>query len=191
MVSGPTVVRGQVNVRGRPVLQRQSILRGQRGQPGMRGQPAIRCPRGVMSNGPMRGGPRTMMRPVLNGRGGTLPVRGRGGPVRSQLVLARSQGWQMVPQSGISLQTPIDHQNNSFVHYNAAMRSMASASETIDADDFMKEFNFLQGKEEPNSNDVLAKVLSLSGINESDISSHRQDILAEAIASSGISCMNP
>ena len=65
------------------------------------------------------------------------------------------------------------------------MRSMASASETIDADDFM------QGKEEPNSNDVLAKVLSLSGINESDISSHRQDILAEAIASSGILCMNP
>ena len=58
---------------------------------------------------------------------------------------------------------------------------MASASETIDADDFMKEFNFLQGKEEPNSNDVLAKVLSLSGINESDISSHRQDILAEAV----------
>ena len=77
------------------------------------------------------------------------------------------------------------------VQYNAAMRSMASASETIDADDFMKEFNFLQGKEEPNSNDVLAKVLSLSGINESDISRHRQDILAEAIASSGISCMNP
>ena len=114
-----------------------------------------------------------------------MPVRGRGGPVRSQLGLARGQGWQMVPQSGISFQ------NNSFVQYNAAMRSMALASETIDADDFMKEFNFLQGKEEPNSNDVLAKVLSLSGINESDISSHRQDILAEAIASSGISCMNP
>ena len=181
MVSGPTVVRGQVNVRGRPVLQRQSILREQRGQPGMRGQPAIRCPRGVMSNGPMRGGPRTMMRPVLNGRGGTLPVRGRGGPVRSQLGLARGQGWQMVPQSGISLQTPIDHQNNSFVQYNAAMRSMASASETIDADDFMKEFNFLQG-----SNDLLAKAVSLSGINGSDSSSHGQDILAEAIASSGI-----
>ena len=92
----------------------------------------------------------------------------------------------MVPQSGISLQTPIDHQNNSFVQYNAAMRSMASASETIDADDFMKEFNFLQGKEEPNSNDVLAKAMSLSGINGSDISGHRQDILAF-----GISCMNP
>jgi len=58
------------------------------------------------------------------------------------------------------------------------MRSMASASETIDADDFKKEFNFLQGKEEPNSNDVLAlaKAMSLSGINRSDISGHRQDI---------------
>ena len=87
----------------------------------------------------------------------------------------------MVPQSGISLQTPIDLQNNSFVQYNAAMRSMASASETIDADDFMKEFNFLQG-----SNDVLAKAVSLSGINGSDSSTHGQDILAEAIASSGI-----
>ena len=119
MVSGPTVVRGQVNVRGRPVLQRQSILREQRGQPGMRGQPAIRCPRGVMSNGPMRGGPRTMMRPVLNGRGGTLPVRGRGGQVRSKLVLARGQGWHTTVTpvvstlqfpKPISLQTHIDHQ---------------------------------------------------------------------------------
>ena len=47
----------------------------------------------------------------------------------------------------ISLQTHIDHKNNSFVQYNAALRSMASASETIDADDFIKEFNFLQGKQ--------------------------------------------
>ena len=68
---------------------------------------------------------------------------------------------------------------------------MASASETIDADDFMKEFNFLQGKDEPNSNDVLAKAMSLSGINGSDISIQGQDALAEAIASSGILCMNP
>ena len=58
---------------------------------------------------------------------------------------------------------------------------MALASETIDADDFMKEFNFLQG-----SNDVLSKAVSLSGINGSDSSTHGQDILAEAIASSGI-----
>ena len=60
-----------------------------------------------------------MMRPVLNGRGGTLPVRGRGGQVRSKLVLARGQGWHTTVTpvvstlqfpKPISLQTHIDHQ---------------------------------------------------------------------------------
>ena len=63
-------------------------MRGQpmaRGGSVMRGQPAIRGPRGAMSNGSLRGGPRPMMRPVLNGRGGPSPVRGRGGPVRGSI----------------------------------------------------------------------------------------------------------
>ena len=103
-----------------------------------------------------------------------MPVRGRGGQVRSKLVLARGQGWHTTVTpvvstlqfpKPISLQTHIALTTKYNVQYNAAMRSMASASETIDADDFMKEFNFLQGKEEPNSNDSLAKVLNLSGIN--------------------------
>ena len=49
---------------------------------------------------------------------------------------------------------------------------------------FIFEFNFDANLRHPN-------VSRLSGINKSDISSHRQDILAEAIESSGISCMNP
>ena len=49
----------------------------------------------------------------------------------------------------------------------------------------------VNSKDEPNSIDVLAKAISLSEINGLDLSSYGQDVLAEAIASSGISCMNP
>ena len=44
----------------------------------------------------------------------------------------------------------------------------------------------VNSKDEPNSIDVLAKAISLSGINGLDLSSYGQDVLAEAIASSGI-----
>ena len=49
----------------------------------------------------------------------------------------------------------------------------------------------VNSKDEPNSIDVLAKAISLSGINGLDLSSYGQAVLAEAIASSGILCMNP
>ena len=72
----------------------------------------------------------------------SLVKRARGKKLQRTPVVLALQG-----PTPISLQTHIDHKNNSFVQYNAALRSMASASETIDADDFIKEFNFLQGKQ--------------------------------------------
>ena len=69
---------------------------------------------------------------------------------------------------------------------NNAVMSTTSATETFDANDFITEFNILQGKKKPNSNDLLAQAVMLSGINGSDPSSHGHDVLAEAMASSGI-----
>ena len=91
IVRGPSVVRGQIAPRGQPITRGQRgqpVMRGQplvRGASVIRGQPAARGPRGGMVNGPIRAGPRPMMRPVLNGRGGPMPVRGRGGPVRGSV----------------------------------------------------------------------------------------------------------
>ena len=85
----------------------------------------------------------------------------------------------------ISLQSHNDHQNHPFVQNNAVM-STTSATETFDANDFITEFNILQGKKKPNSNDLLAQAVMLSGINGSDPSSHGHDVLAEAMESSEI-----
>ena len=105
---------------------------------------------------------------------------GRGHPVIP--VMSALQG-----QRPISLQSRIDQQN---LPFSNEVDNIISATQTFNADNFIKEFDFLQGKEVSNSNDLLAQAVSFSGINQSQSSSHKHDVLAEALISSGILEMN-
>ena len=106
-------------------------------------------------------------------RGQGQGVMGRGHPVTP--VMSALQG----PRP-ISLQSRIDQQN---LPFSNEVDNIISATQTFNADNFIKEFDFLQGKEVSNSNDLLAQAVSFSGINQSQSSSHKHDVLAEALIS--------
>ena len=74
---------------------------------------------------------------------------GRGHPVTP--VMSALQG----PRP-ISVQSRIDQQN---LPFSNEVDNIISATQTFDADNFIKEFDFLQGKEVSNSNDLLAQAV--------------------------------
>ena len=141
------MIRGQPPVQG----QRQNyiICQGPAVRPGMR-QVATPGLGGQQLQGAVQiiGGKRGMNNNLYSAHGHKEAEMSRQqSAVMQQTAVTTVRTALQVPRP-ISLQSRNDHQNHPFVQNNAVM-STTSATETFDANDFITEFNILQGKKKP------------------------------------------